>query len=494
MARIVARVICYVLLVASGCAINPVTNTPIIALESVEKERRSGEEMAKIVAEQLGFAGNAELRRYVERIGARLAARSPRTNVTYQFAVVDMQEPNAFALPGGYVYVSRGLLALVNSEDELAGVLGHEIGHVAALHHTQQQARSVLTTPFTMVTGLAGAVTGIVAPPLGSAIAGAGELASGAYLAHYSREQEREADQIGMRLAAECGWSPAGMTEVLTTLSREEKFVQGSQRKATFLDSHPTSLERAAATAEAMKQLVPAEPDPIAPDRRAFLDKLAGLLVGEDPGDGIFEGSRFVHPKLGFSIEFGADWQTQDARSFVIAAAPDGKALSVLEAIGKSDDPLAGAAAVRRKMGFELADVERIEIGDLPAAHYVGRGMTRQGPVVVDLTWIAHAGTVFQITGAMAEAAYASDGAILTAIASSFRPVTQAEVARITESRLRIVTVRGTETIERLLDRVGGAWGPAMAAIANGIEVGAPLMAGRLVKVPMVEAYSGSGP
>ncbi|HEX6531565.1 MAG TPA: M48 family metalloprotease, partial [Nitrospira sp.] len=125
----------------AACSINPVSNMPEVTLMSVEQEKKLGEEEDKKVAQEMGLLNDTSLNSYVDALGQRLAKESPRKDIDHQFHVVDMAEPNAFALPGGYVYVTRGLLALVNTEDELAGVVGHEIGHVAARHTVQRVSR-----------------------------------------------------------------------------------------------------------------------------------------------------------------------------------------------------------------------------------------------------------------------------------------------------------------------------------------------------------------
>ncbi|MFB3114743.1 MAG: M48 family metalloprotease, partial [Nitrospirales bacterium] len=181
----------------SGCAVNPVSGRSEVVLVSAEKEKELGAQEAKKVEKTMGLVNDPEIVAYVKTVGRRLAIHSPRKDVNYTFQIVDMGEPNAFALPGGYVYVSRGLLVLVNSEDELAGVMGHEIGHVAGRHAVQRITRVAATSPLRIITGLAGAAVDIVAPDVGTAIADVGQAASALIIAPYSRDQEREADRVG---------------------------------------------------------------------------------------------------------------------------------------------------------------------------------------------------------------------------------------------------------------------------------------------------------
>ncbi len=245
---------------AGGCATNPVTGRSELVLVSAEREKELGRDEARRVEQEMGLLADPALVAYVQGVGQRLAAQSPRRDVEYRFQVVDRTEPNAFALPGGYVYVTRGLLVFVNSEDELAGVIGHEIGHVAARHSVQQISRAA---PLAVVTGIGAAVTGVVSPGLGRAVGGAGAAASELILAPYSRDQEREADRVGQGLAAAAGWDPAGLPAFLKTLSREEDLSGGGPRRPSFLDSHPATPERVAATAEHARELARAPEAPM---------------------------------------------------------------------------------------------------------------------------------------------------------------------------------------------------------------------------------------
>ena len=265
---------CLLAFLPSGCAVNPVSGKSETVLISAEKERTLGAEEAEKVEKSMGLVDDPEIVAYVKAVGRRLAKHSPRRDVRYTFQIVDMEAPNAFALPGGYVYVSRGLLVLVNSEDELAGVMGHEIGHVAGRHAVQRLTRVAATSPLRIVTGIAGAAVGIVAPRVGGAIASAGQVASALIIAPYSRDQEREADQVGQNIAARGGWNPEGLTFLLKSLGRAEKLRSGEERQSSFFDTHPTTGERVAKTKERATQLKVSPASPVTKDRAAFMAKL----------------------------------------------------------------------------------------------------------------------------------------------------------------------------------------------------------------------------
>jgi predicted Zn-dependent protease len=476
-----------------ACAVNPVSHKREVTFTTTAEEIAIGADQARKVDEFMGLAGSDAQRAYVEKIGERLAALSPRKDVPYTFKIVDMKEPNAFALPGGPVYVSRGLLALANSEDEVACVIGHEIGHIAARHHSRQQTRQAIASPFTAVTGLTGAITGIVAPRIGAAISGAGAMAAGGILASYSREQERESDRIGIRLAADNGWDPEAMSRFLHTLSAEEVLQAGKARDASFLDSHPATNERVDNTASEAATLERTDEPPIAKNQAAFFAELDGLVVGDDPGDGVFLDGRFVHPRLEVSIKFPESWESQKSHLFVAAADPKGKGLVMVTSPGEGDDPLRGAAAINRKMGFNLSDVKTGKIADLPAARYVAQTRSRGGPVAVDFTWFAYRGRIYQVIGAMPGPLYIEAENTFLDIAKSFRPMTEAERNQIIERRLRIAKARKGETLRTLLERTNAAVSPAQAAVMNDMEMDTPLRSGQLVKIIEEQVFTNSG-
>jgi len=466
-----------------GCALNPVSGKPEVALVSVEQERQIGKEQTKKLEKTVGFVEEGQVPGYLEAMGQRLVQHSPRRDVTYSIHVVDMPEPNAFALPGGYVFVTRGLLTLFNSEDELANVLGHEIGHVAARHSVQRASRAA---PLAIATGLSSMAVGIVSPELGQAVAGVGELAGGLVLAPYSRNQEREADRIGQEMAAAAGWDPAGMGSFLDRLEREAELHEGQPRRTSFLDTHPSTGERVSNTASHAASLTRASRAPIAADQAAFLRKLDGLRVGLDVRGGLFREGQFVHPDLDFTIHFPEGWQAQNARSYVAAQAPRARAVVVVEVAEKAVEPLEAVRIFQEQTRATFdREVERLTINGLRAAHGVVQG--RQS--TADLTWIAHGGRVFQIAGLAGSRDFKSYRQRFLATAQSFRPLTAGERATIKDTRLRVVSAREGETLAGLVQRRGSSWSVEQAAVSNGLEASAVLRKGQLVKLAIPEPY-----
>jgi predicted Zn-dependent protease len=485
--------------------VNPVTGRRELILVSQAQERELGREGAERVAATLGIFVEPELTGYVAAVGQRVAARSPRPGIAWRFEIVDQGAPNAFALPDGHLYVSRGLLELASSEDELAAVLAHEVVHVAARHHAQQQTRATGVGLLAIPVLLAGAALG---GPVGEIVQAPFVVLGSGIVASYGRGQEREADRVGQRLAAEAGYDPAALASYLATLEGWSRRREGRGREPGFFDTHPSTPERLADARAHAAGLAFRPVAGVAPDRESFLGRLDGLVVGENPAEGVFQGASFLHPDLDFSLRFPEGWRTANARTAVGAFAPDGRASLVLELQGRGDDPRTAAAqtvaAISRETHLDVLRAGALEIGGrrafrveaVVAAGDGRRGASGAGPpsgrgaTTLHLTWIAHGGAIYRIAGAV-DGAYAdAHRGALEAASGSFHPLTPAERASIRQTRLRVARARAGESLAALAQRTGAAWEPDYAAIVNGLPPDAPLPGGRLVKVALREPYA----
>jgi predicted Zn-dependent protease len=460
-----------------------------VALVSEQGERDIGAEEAQKVAATIGLVANLRLAAYVNEVGQRVAAHSPRREVAHTFQVLDMPEPNAFSLPGGYVYVSRGLLVLLNSEDEVAGVLGHEIGHVAARHAVQRVTRAA---PIGIVSGLGAAVTGMVSPLLGDLIGGAGKVTNALVLSPYGRDQEREADRVGAEIAAAAGYDPAALATALRTLERSDALEpEGSSKGLSFFAMHPPLPERVSTVRGFVGEFKRAATPPIVASREAFLDRLSGLVVGGSAADGVFEGQTLLHPDLGVAFTFPEGWETENARDAVGARDPKREAMIVLEVAGKGDDPEQVLAALDKESKTDVAArAERPTIAGQRAVHVKALARTDQGSLAVDLTLIAYGGRIFQVTGASRPPTFERYGETFSRATRSFRPLAPAERGRIRETRLRSTRARTGETLADVVQRSHSEWKVPMTAVANGLEESDRLAAGQLVKIAVREPYA----
>ena len=469
---------------AGACSINPVSKLPEVTLITVEQEKKIGEEESKKVEQEMGLLDDAALTGYVDAVGQRLVKESPRHDLPHKFHVVDMVEPNAFALPGGYVYVTRGLLVLVNTEDELAGVVGHEIGHVAARHTVQRISRQ---GPFALITNLVSGVTGFFVPVVGNIVGGVGNFAQSLVFSPYSRSQESEADEVGQEMAAKAGWDPVGLATFLATLGREEALLSDGPRKPSFFDSHPATPDRVKNTTKHAKGLTQAKREPISPSHDAFLARLDGLVAGQRAANGIIQGSTYRHPDLNLFVQFPASWNVDNTPVQLAAAPKDGGTAVVLRAVAQGNDPLDGARALEKASKSTLPRTETTTINGLPAAHtQVGDSRLK-----VDLTWIAHGGMIYQIAGIAETRNFDTVRPVFQTVVQSFRPLSPDERKSIREKRIRLVKAQGGETVKDLAARSRSAWKANQVAVANGLEESDHLREGQLIKITVEEPYAG---
>jgi predicted Zn-dependent protease len=478
---------------ALACSVNPVTRQSEVVLATPEQEAEAGKRGSEQVAIEMGIVEDRRLSALVDAVGKRVAAHAPQGELTYRFQIVDQVEPNAFALPGGYVYVSRGLLVICNSEDELANVLAHEVVHVAARHHAQRHTRAagigLLALPGLLAGALLPGVVGdLVSAPF--AVAGLGALAA------YSRDQEREADRYGQDMAAAAGYDPRALGGFLATLEREVEILVENPRNPSFLDTHPTTPSRAKDAVRRADDLSWQAHAGVAGDRDGFLRRLDGVLVDENPAEGVFEGNRFLHPDLDFTLVFPKDWETINTRSAVGAVPKRADAQVSLRLAEKGNDPREAASAFLNEASqhtrMDVAHTEGRKINGLHAVNVLAVARGRSGSVNLDLTWIGYRGHVYMLTGVVPGRYTDEHRKLFAQVADGFRPLQSAERQRIQEKRLRLRAAQSGETFASLGRRTGNAWNVDQTAVANASPVDASLAEGRLVKIAVAQPY-GSG-
>jgi len=474
-------------LIVSACSTNPVTGKREILLMSAEQERTLGAQAAQQVEQQIGLVDDAELLAYVRAIGQRMAAASPRQDVQYQFHVANMPEPNAFALPGGYIYVSRGLLAISNSEAELANVIGHEIGHVAARHSAQRQTRATGVGLLTVLgTVLAGAAGGSQAAETASQL---GQIAGAGLIASYGRDQERQSDEIGQKLAAQTGWDPMGMADFMDQLGDYTVLVTGAARRPTYFDSHPPTQERSQTATARARELTITPMPAIAGSQNAFYNQLDDLLVGPDPAGGVFRDTLLLHPDLDLAMGFPTGWDTDNQAAAVLAAPTERDAMLRLELQGGTGDPTAAATEYARQNSLDFTSSGSGQINGFAAFQAIAQAQTEQGQLGLHLTWIAHPQGMFRVTGMAPVEKFNSYARVFENSADSFRSLTAAERGSITERHLDIVAARRGESLTGLSQRTGNRWTLEETQLANDLPANVVLSSGQPIKIAIEIPY-----
>ena len=457
-----------------------------VAGAAVSDEEQAGIKASREVEEQIGIYKGEFLANYVDAVGRRLVASLDNRPYRFRFKIIDQAEPNTFALPGGHIYVSRGILAQINSEDELAAILAHEISHVTLRQNAQYISRSDLPGLLTLP---GQAVSAIVGEDIGNIINAPIEAAGQVYLFSYSRSQESDAYQAGMRLAAKAGYDPAALGNALDTLGKT-LLLTGGQEVFSFYKSHPTTSSRVSDIYALAAQIEWTATRPFAADRARFLDRLNGLWWGpQNPSNGVFQGSKFVQADMRFTMTFPDGWRLVNAPGYVGAFEPNQKALIVLGGAARSMDSSVLAQALVTKFKDEAAvspaESRAVDIGHWPGYLVRFEDISGIEPFSLYYLWVTSPGATFIVIGLGADE-YCEQ---LGNAAVSLRELSIEERDSIYSDRIRIVAAEKNERLTKLSFRSSNLWNDEMTAVMNGLSVDAELEEGALIKVVRRDRY-----
>jgi len=307
------RPLLLLLFAAAGCAVNPATGQRELMLVTEGQEIGLGREADPDIVGAYGLYPDSALQVYVRGLGERLAAMSERPNLPWTFRVLDDPVVNAFALPGGFNYVTRGILAYFNSEAELVAVMGHELGHVTARHGARQMTQQ----QFAQI----GLVAGVILVPKFQDFAGLAQAGLGLMFLKFGRDDETQADELGLRYLYRAGYDPREMPRVFAMLDRVSQ-VGGGDRLPQWLSTHPNPENRQQHIGELIAQL-PQDFSGRVVRRDEYLRRLDGMTFGPNPREGFFRGQLFLHPDLRFQIRFPDGWKTSNQKRAVLAQSPE---------------------------------------------------------------------------------------------------------------------------------------------------------------------------
>jgi len=463
------------------------------ATRSASAQREGDQNHPKIVAKFGGVYQNDRLKAYVNRVGQRIARVSAQPNALWTFTVLDTPTVNAFAIPGGYVYVTRGLVALANDEAQLAGVLGHEIGHIAAGHSALRRQRST-TAGIGLLAGAIGLSVLGVDPNVASGLMNIGQTAAGGYLAQYSRGDELDADNLGVRYLARAGYDPYAQADFLDQLRASSELqarIAGKDydpNRVDFFASHPSSGKRtrqAIEVAQAAGAVTTAGADR---NRAAYLKAIDNMVYGDSAAQGFVDGRTFSHPKLRFTYRVPRRFKITNSADQVVASGPQ-NSLFIMDGDRNRWGPLtdyirrvwAPGIAKKYRTG-QLSGLRSERINRLESASAVMP--VRLNNRTYDALLVAYRlnGKLYRITGLAPQ----GSGLLreMTEAARSFRRLSATEAGRLREKRIDIVPVRSGDTPERLARRMKfDDYRIERFRLLNGLRPGQPLLAGQKVKL-----------
>lgn len=469
--------------VTASCATNPVSGKRQMSLLSEAEELAIGQQQDAEIRKEMGVYDDPELQRYVNDIGQQLASVSHRPNLPWTFTVVDSPAINAFALPGGYIYLTRGILAYLDDESELAGVLGHEIGHVTARHAAQAYTRQAQA-------GIGLALLSIFVPGTAQ-FADLGATGLSVLFLRHGREAELEADRLGVEYGSGSGFDPAGVPRFLATLARVDAL---SERGVpNWLSTHPDPGSRVVKAEPVAGKFVSAEAKTV--NRDQYLERIHGLAFGDKPEDGIVRGNEFLHPLLRFAVKFPEGWELTNTPRAVLAQEPGTNHFMVLQEVEQPHLQGSGAqggrslgdaaVAVMRNAGYTVVDgrIEKINGHDAHVGLYRGNAKD-VGKVLMRAAHIALGRQLYVVAGFAPEKEFEQvDKDILPSVLT-FRQLSAAEASRIRPNRIDFYVVKAGDSWQSIATRQGRSFvNAATLAIMNDHDVSVQPQAGDRVKI-----------
>jgi len=445
--------------VAWGCATNPATGKRQVILMSEQQEIQIGKDSDVEIRKTMGVYNDQNLQRYVADIGTRLARAAHRPNLPWTFTVVDESAVNAFAVPGGFIYITRGILPFLRSEAELAAVMAHEVGHVDARHSAQQYSNQTLA-------GGGLALLGIFVPSTRPA-QGIASIGLGAAFLKFSRDDELQADQLGVGYSATNGWDPRGMPGLLGTLARLDEASGSSRGVPNWALTHPPAADRVTRVQQAVAAAPAGGNATNVPQFERYLD---GIVFGDSREKGIVRGSDFLHPVLRFAVRFPQGWQVMNSDEQVVARRSETGNVAMLLQLEEGTGPIQQlASASMAKAGWREMSGDRETINGLDA--YVGtyQGTMNDMPVTIRAAHVRAGQQVYVVAGVAPTSEFNGAAATFSRSIGTFRTLSREEADRIQPNRVDFYTVRNGDTWESLAKTAGIK--PSTLAIMNGGEL-----------------------
>jgi predicted Zn-dependent protease len=455
----------------ASCATNPVTGQRQLALISESDEIAMGREASQEVEQTIGLVDNSELQAYVRRVAMPMAQASERPNLPWTFGVVDDPTPNAFALPGGFVYVTRGMTTLMRSEAEMASVLGHEIGHVTARHSVTAISRQQLAQLGLGIGGLLSSQLQRFGGLLGTGM--------GLLFLQNGRDAERQADDLGFRYALNRNYAMSEMSDVFRALERLEP-AEGSALP-TFLSTHPSPGARVE-TIDAKVAALPSGSRGTIVREAEYLRQIDGLVYGEDPRQGFFREGEFVHPDLRFRFAFPRGWKGQNLKQAVVGVSPQQDAALQLTIVG-GRSPETAARQFSSQSGVSLTDAAAQNINGLPAVIGYFEAATDSGTVAGIISWVSYDGRTYQLLTYAPASAVSNHDSLFRQVVRSFGPLRDQAALNVRPNRINIVTLPDRLTLSEFNRRMPSAIQVDELAVINDVpSASTALPPGTLVK------------
>ncbi|ARS47390.1 M48 family metalloprotease [Ectopseudomonas hydrolytica] len=459
-----ALTLCLICSWLAGCAVNPATGRTDFVMMSERQELDLGARYNQEILKQYPRYEDAKLQAYIQRVGERVARSSHRNQLNYVFTLVDSPDINAFALPGGYIYIHRGLLAYLNSEAELAAVLGHEVGHVTARHSVRQQSQS---TAWSLLGHAAAIGTGV------GAVGDLTNVMGNAFVRGYGRDMELEADGLGAQYLARSGYDPQAMIEVVKVLKNQEDFARAQAAKRGeapaaggyhgLFDTHPDNDRRLQEVIGPARALAVGNQEV---GRDAFLQMLDGLVFGDSAASGIRRGRHFYHGELDFTLSYPQGWQLVNRPDVLIGHSADEQAFIAMT-LEPADKRLTPAEFLRKRAGSQrLVAGEELRLGALQGYTAVLQGQSARRVAVIYRDDNAY----LFIAAVRGRASLETEDQRFLEVIRSYRPLKADERKLAEPVRLHLVRAKAGQSLAALAKEVPQQGnGEAQLRLLNGL-------------------------
>ncbi len=466
----------------NSCATNPVTGKRDVMFISESQEIAMGKEADPSIVAEFGLYDDPAMQKFIQQKGQQMAAVSHRSNLQYEFKVVDSPVINAFAVPGGYVYFTRGIMAHFNNEAQFAGVLGHEIGHITARHTAKQQSKAVLAQ------GLL--IGGMIFSPEFGQFADAASQGLGLLFLKFGRDAERESDRLGVEYSTKIGYDAQHMADFFTTLQRQSE-ASGAGEIPGFLSTHPNPEDRhetVTKLAAEWKQKVSLTNPQV--NRNSYLKMIDGIVYGEDPKQGFVENSIFYHPELKFQFPVPNNWAHQNSPQQFQMAPKDGKAMMMLT-LAPGASLTEAAQQTLKNYQLQAVDTKNVTVNGISGIAMVAdqapqqQQQQQQSPAVRTLIYLLqYGGNIYSLIGVTSQPEFNTYFPVFTASMEAFKPLTDSEKLNRKPERVRVKTIaQGTTLTQALKNFKVPDNKLEEMAVLNGMELSDRLEKGTLIKV-----------
>ncbi len=454
-----------------SCAVNPATGDRQLMLVSEGQEIAIGREGAEETLKAIPLVPDSGVQRYVRGVAMALVGVAERPNLPWAFHVLDDAAVNAFAYPGGFIFITRGILTHMNSEAELAGVLGHEIGHVTARHTASMISRAQLAQ--------VGLVAGSIVSPTVAQFAGAASGGLGLLFLKYGRDAEYQADELGFRYMTRDQYDPRAMSSMFAMLQRQGA-LGGVGRLPEWQSTHPDPENRVERNDERVAAMA-GDPEGLRRNREAFLRQLDGMVFGEDPRQGFFEAGAFLHPDLRFRLQFPDGWKTRNEPTAVTAMSQGQDAVAALS-FASAASPAEGLRAFMGQQGVRAVSSSGGAVNGFPAATGEFVATTEQGQLQGVVQFVQYDGRLYRILGYTTPDRVRQYAAAFRTLTGSFDRLTDPAALNRQPVRIRLVRVDRSMTLEEFNRAFPSTIPIAQLAVINGVEPGASLRSGDWMK------------